>query len=371
MSVPARTRKFHRTDISRTEKSIGGFIIILLIAIGLSIAIKGRAYDPSKYTGSTEALEFTREAVVGIAATLKNEADLRASELAGVAEPVGAAKSSELPAFISGLSPMGPTENYVPDTLYEKINGRAPAYLEYNFQELTSRSYIIDGTPGEFLDVYLFRMDSPLNAFGIFSAERDDSGKPLAFVADGYESEMGYFLRRGDIYVQTVASSTNPEIMALARSYTEALVDYLPANDSGMEGRSYLPAENQIPGSLTYINDNAYGQASLSAVFEARYDFAGQELTYFVKSCADPTEASAVWESVLGFYNSYGSDQATTESEDATLFSANLFGQWASLYKLDNIVAGVINSPELETANEFVQVQLSTASAEEEEEFEY
>ena len=80
---------------------------------------------------------------------------------------------------------MSPTETYVPDTLYEKINGRAPAYMEYNFQELISRSYVIDSIPGEFLDVYLFRMDSPLNAFGIFSAERDDTGTQLAFVSDG------------------------------------------------------------------------------------------------------------------------------------------------------------------------------------------
>lgn len=371
MSVSARTRKFHRTDISRTEKSIGGFIIVLLVAIGLTIALKGRAYDPSKYTGSMEALEFTREAVVGIAATLKNETDLRASELAGVAAPAGGAQPKELPAFISGLSPMGPTENYVPDTLYEKINGRAPAYMEYNFQQLTSRSYTIDAIPGEFIDIYLFRMDSPLNAFGIFSAERDDSGTQLAFVADGYESEMGYFLRHGDIYVQTVASSTQPEVMQLAKSYTEALVKSLPANDSGMEGRNYLPTENQITGSLTYINDNAYGQASLSAVFEAKYDFGGQELTYFVKSCADPAEASKIWESVLGFYSSYGSEQATTTEEGTTFFSANLFGQWASLYKSGSILAGVINSPELQPANDFIQLQLPGSTAADEEEFEY
>jgi hypothetical protein len=324
------------------------------------------------FTGSTEALEFTREAVVGIAATMKNEVDLRASELVGAAEPAGGSQSSELSAFISGLSPMGPTEIYIPDTLYEKINGRAPAYMEYNFQELTSRSYIMDSLPGEFLDVYLFRMDSPLNAFGIFSAERDDTGTQLAFVADGYESEMGYFLRQGDIYVQTVASSTKPEVMAFAKSYTEALADFLPANDTGMEGRNYLPAENQVSGSLTYINDNAYGQASLSSVFEARYNFAGQELTYFAKSCADPAEAGEVWDAVLGFYTSYGSDQTTSTSGEATLFTANMFGQWASLYKSGNIVAGVINAAELAPANEFIQLQIGAGSDEESlDDFEY
>lgn len=365
MSVSAKSRKFHRTDIGGTEKSIGGLIIVLLVAIGVTIAIKGKSYDPSIYTGNTEALEFTREAVVGVAATLKGEAELGASEMAGMASPAASAGSGELSAFISGLSPMGPTEHYIPDTLYEKINGRAPAYLEYNFEELTSRSYTIDASPGEFLDIYLFRMDSPLNAFGIFSAERDDTGAPLEFVADGYESEMGYFLRHADIYVQTVASSTRPEVMNIARAYTKALVEFLPANDSGMEGRNFLPAENQIPGSLTYINDNAYGQASLSSVFEARYAAAGKELTYFVKNCTNAAEAKEIWQAVTGFYDNYGSDQSTASFAGATTFSANMFGQWTSIYMKDNVIAGVINADELQAATDFVKGQLSAAGDEE------
>ncbi len=365
VSVSAKSRKFYRTDISRKEQTIGGFIILILIGIGITISIKGLSFDPSKYTGDDAALEFTREAVVGIAATLKNEVDLRASEQTGFGgAPAAAAASGELSSFLNDLSAMGPTEHYIPDTLYEKINGRAPAYLEYNFSELTTRSFIIESAAGEFLDIYLFRMDSPLNAFGIFSAERDDSGAPLEFVDDGYESEMGYFLRRGDIYVQTLASSTKPEVMSLALAYTKALVQSLPADDSGMEGRSFLPAEAQIPGSLTYINDNAYGQAALSSVFEARYQAGDQELTYFVKSCADGSEAKEIFGSVTEFYNNYGSEQVTSTSGSATLFSANMFGQWANIYQKDNIIAGVINASDLQAAADFVNAQISAADSE-------
>ncbi|MGC9450331.1 MAG: hypothetical protein ACP5I4_02695, partial [Oceanipulchritudo sp.] len=86
----ARKRDFYRTDISLKEKTIGGMILILLAGIGIGIHLKGRAYDPAKYTGSVEALESTRQAVEGKAATLRNEADLRAYEGAGtVAGPAG------------------------------------------------------------------------------------------------------------------------------------------------------------------------------------------------------------------------------------------------------------------------------------------
>ena len=66
----------HRTSIGSIEKGIGALIVLSLVVIGGSIAIKGQRYDPSRYTGDAEALEFTREAVTGIAATLGAEGDL-------------------------------------------------------------------------------------------------------------------------------------------------------------------------------------------------------------------------------------------------------------------------------------------------------
>jgi hypothetical protein len=354
----------HRTSIGSLEKGIGAVIVLFLIAVGVTIAIKGQRYDPSRYTGDAEALEFTREAVTGIAATLGAEGDL--GEGSTVESPsTGSTSAGQILPFISGLEAMGPTERYNADTLYEKINGRAPAYLEYNFQELTCRSFSLSSAAGEYIDVYLFKMDTPLNAFGIFSAERDSSGAQLEFVADGYASEMGYFLRQGKVYVQTLASSTSPVVMKMAKSFTAALVKALPADDSGMEGKASLPTENQVPGSLLFINDNAYGQASLSAVFEARYLVNGKELTYFAKSCEDSAGAITIWNEIKGFYSRYGSGMEMQDIEGIQVFSADMFGQWVTIYVKDNLVAGIINAPEQEAAQAFVAGQLESASREE------
>ena len=208
-------------------------------------------------------------------------------------------------------------------------------------------------------------MDSPLNAFGIFSAERDNSGGPLDFIADGYESEMGYFLRQGDVYVQTLASSTTPLVMKLAWEYTLRLTNFLPADDTGMEGRSYLPDEGQVPGSLTYINDNAYGQSALNAVFEARYSVNGVELTYFVKNCADKSEAASVWGSVKSFYEKYGSGLESFSVGPAKGFAADMFDQWAAIFANGSIVAGVMNAPTREAAMAYVEARLAEAESEE------
>ena len=64
---------------------------------------------------------------------------------------------SPLSAF-EGVTPLGQEERYSPDTLYEKINGRAPTYPAFNFQELRSRSFSIPGAAGHSVGAYLYRM---------------------------------------------------------------------------------------------------------------------------------------------------------------------------------------------------------------------
>jgi len=362
VSQTVNKRDFYRTKIGRTEKVIGGFILLLLIGIGFGIARKGHDFDQTRYTGDIEALEFTRNPVEGKAATLRNESDLRASEsfVSGDKE-TGSSFLTILPP-VDGLLPMGETEVYSVDTLYEKINGRAPAYFEYNFQELTSQSFSHQTAEGEFVDIYLFEMDSPLNAFGIFSAERDASSPPLNFVADGYNSGTGTFMRLGNVYVQVLASSFDPAIMQSAEFLTRRLVEELPEDDSGMEGRMLLPSENQVAGSLTYINENAYGQSVLKGVFEARYQANGEELTCFAQDSADAGIARGNWEALLDFYVRYGSLDDTFETGDANVFVAEVFGQWNVVYTRDNTVVGVVNAAGKEVAVAFVTALLEEDS---------
>lgn len=363
MAQSANIRAFRRTEISPREQIIGGGILLLLVAVGAGIAIKGTRYDPATYTGDVGALESTRQAVEGKAATLRNEVDLRSYEQGGVATgAAAAATATAIPALVETLVPMGPTEHYTEETLFEKINGRAPAYFEYNFQELNSRSFTIEGVPGEYLDVYLFRMDTPLNAFGIFSAERDPTAAAVDFTMDGYRSEMGYFLRAGDVYAQILASSTTPAVMDKAEAFARELTGFLPESTAGMEGRLLLPAENQIPGSLTFINDNAYGQAVLTEVFEAQYAVDGNTFTLFAQTTPDAASAQSNWETLKAFYSNYGSVESTETIGEARLFVGDMFGEWSIIYTRDNAVSGIMNTTDKEAALEYLLSQLPSES---------
>lgn len=369
MPQSVNKRDFYRTDISLLEKSIGGGILLILVILGIGLVYKGRSYDATLYTGDPEALESTRVAVEGKAATVRGAGDLRAYEMAGSGQSVTTTTGKELATAVAGLSPLGPTEIYNEATLFEKINGRAPAYFQFNFQELISRSFLVEGTAGDFIDAYLFRMDSPINAFGIFSIERSEAGATLDFIADGYRSGMGYFMRQGTTYVQVITSSSDPAIMTLAESLSKELAASLPENNAGLEGRFLLPAEGQIPGSLTYISEDAYGQSALSGIFEAKYESGGQELTLFGMNAPTAEEASGTWEAVRDFYGKFGSLEEAPAIGDAEVFVAESFGQWNIILTSGQTVAGVVNANDRDLAVNFLQTHFGTAEAESEEEY--
>jgi hypothetical protein len=244
---PSGNRKtFVRAEVPRRERVSSVVIVVLLGVIGGAIWYKGRHYDANRFVVRTEALKSTAAAIEGKSGTVRTadagletvSPNAKAPTAAATedysasgegtggyteatAAPAPPVKGEPLEIKLGGLKPMSDTEFYGPDNLFEKIDGRAPAYLSFNFQQLRCRSFSIAGTAGSFVDVYEYRFDTPVNAFGMFSLERDPKGKALAFAADGYASEISYFFRQGAHYVQVFASDQNAKTIALAKAVAE------------------------------------------------------------------------------------------------------------------------------------------------------
>jgi hypothetical protein len=371
---PTGNRKtFRRTRVSRVERVAGAAIVVLLGVIGVAIAIKGRHYDPNRFTLRTSALQSTVAEVKGKSGTAGG-ADV-ASGMAGSPDPAQAggenesAGGHELPAAapgreplevkLDGLRPMGDTEFYNAENLFEKIDGRAPAYLNFNFQQLRCRSFTVAGAAGSFVDVYEYRFDTPANAFGMFALERDPKGGPLDFAPDGYASGMGFFFRQGNCYVQVTASDQNPGTLGWAKAAAENRAKSLPADDAGLAARRRLPATGLDPASVEFVQDSAQGLAFLKNVFQARYDFAGKKLPFFMMVTSAP-DAAAAWKAYLDFAGQFGGQvTALPDMNGARVFASKNFGSWKVIYQREGELGGAYDAGDLDTARQFVEKYLA------------
>jgi hypothetical protein len=370
-------KQFVRTKVSPAERISSIVIIILLAAIGIAIAIKGKHFDPNLFAVRADSLKSTAVAVEGKAGTARSTPEIKPPAEKVVAEkPVtgeessaqgGAEHSAETPKpvvkgepmeiALDGLKPMSPTEFYSADNLFEKIDGRAPAYQNFNVQQLRSRSFNVVAAAGSYVDVYEYKFDSPVDAFGMFALERDPKGLPLDFAADGYSGEMGYFYRQGAVYVQIIASDVKPATMALAKAIAQNRMKELPADDRGLAGRRKLPAAGMIADSVSFVPENAQGQAAFKDVFQAKYNFDGAELPYFIM-VATPDDAAKAWKSFQDFCARFGNAENLSDVSGGKIFSAQVFGKWKVVYQRDGELGGVFDAADEAKAQAFIEKYL-------------
>jgi len=380
-------KQFVRTRVSAAERAAAAVILVLLVAIGLTIRQKGRTFDPNLYAVRADSLKSTAAAVSGKAGTVptapaapaampiaetkpKPDAESPAAATgegaaeggsegggAPAAAPQSALKNEPLEISLPGSKPMGDTEFYTADNLFEKIDGRAPAYQNYNVQQLRCRSFGVTAAASSFVDVYEYRFDNPVDAFGMFSLERDPKGEALDFAPDGYSGALGYFFRQGAVYIQVIASDTKPATAALSKALAQNRAKTIPVDDSGLAGRRRLPADGLMADSISFVPENAQGQAALKNVFQAHYKFNGSELPFFVMVGA-PDEAAKAWKSFQDFCARFGKTDNLPDLNGGKLFRAQLFGKWKVIYQREGEVGGAFDAADADQARAFVEKYL-------------
>jgi hypothetical protein len=373
-------KEFVRSNVPLAESVASAIILLLLVASGFAIWHKGKVFDPNLYSVRTDALKSTALAVEGKNGTAPSAAvpdaptsaepqKIAAENATGEAAapdagaegssdaPKPAAKGEPLEISLTGTKPMGDTEFYTADSLYEKIDGRAPAYQSFNVVALRCRSFAVNAAPGSYVDVYEYRFDNPVDAFGMFALERDPKGKPLTIVPDGYAADMGYFFRQGAVYVQIIASDMKPETLAKAKSIADIRAKDLPVDDKGLAGRKKLPADGMIADSVAYVPENAQGQSALKEVFQAKYKFDGAEIPFFVMvTSAD--EAAKAWQSFQDFCGKFGTVENLPDVSGAKIFRAQVFGKWKVVYQRDGELGGAFDAADSEQARAFIEKYL-------------
>ena len=374
---PPNRSQFVRTEIPRTERIATVLCLALLAAIGVAIFIKGKHFDPNRFALRTDALKSTTENVEGKSSTLRGEAaqargvvqtatistetatDSHGDATAS-AKPTTApaAKGEQLVMTVAGIKPMGDTEFYTADTLYEKIDGRAPAYIGFSFLNLRTRSFEILGAAGSFVDVYEFHFDTPINAFGMFALERDPKAAALDFAPDGYAGGLGFYFRQGACYVQIIASDTKEKTIAIAKAVAQDRAKSLPADNTGLDARRRLPATGLDPASVQFVQENALGQEFLKNIFQATYDFGGKKLPFFIM-VTTPDEAAAAWKSFQEFSGKFGGTiTPLPDASGAKMFSAENSGSWRVIFQRNGELGGVVDAEDVAKAREFVEKYL-------------
>jgi hypothetical protein len=179
--------------------------------------------------------------------------------------PAAAADSEKTLLPPSGFSPgwilEGPIKNYSPDDLFEYINGEAELYLQHGFQDLVSGFYLNERNEKQGLSADVYRLASPLEAFGIYSRYRGKGVRIVAVGMEGFVSDAQTMFCQGRYFVQLNASGTTNLPAGVFLALARGISANLPDPPEPIRELEWLKITGFIPGSEKYVPAGVLGYA--------------------------------------------------------------------------------------------------------------
>lgn len=253
--------------------------------------------------------------------------------------------SPELSALVPKLSAWSLSEaprSYFPDNLFEYIDGAAESYLGYDFRELLVADLQKKGTEAT-LTLEIYDMGLPLNAFGIFAAERYPENEVAAVGDLGYvEGEALNFLA-GRFYVKMLAFGLGAATGSTLGEAGAQVAGAIKAGGGLPALVRAFPKDDLVARSEKYIKKNFMGYEFLHDGYVATYKSGGREIEgFFVDGGSD----KAAEDMLTRLLAALAADGQSVEKLAPGFHVRNRYGQHLYIGRVRGILCGAMRVPD-------------------------
>lgn len=228
--------------------------------------------------------------------------------------------SSLLP---EGYEELTEIELYEPDTLYEKINGKAPLYLDAGFVKLTTQRFVSQTDEKLVMELYMFDMATARNAFSVYSVQKRDDVENLPDMGFAYKTSNAFYLVHGQYYIELLGFTESQELLGAMGQVAKNI--FTAVRVRGEKDKSEIeqfPQDDLVKGSIKLYLNNAFGYEGLTDTFTAMYEVNGEPVTAFLSKRANTKEAEAIAKSYVDFLIENGAKpkKALNENLEGNVF---------------------------------------------------
>lgn len=197
-------------------------------------------------------------------------------------------------------APSSPSETYLKESLYGYIDGGAELVLPYGFEEAAVGRYTPAGGGGREITVEVYRTATALDAFGLFSVQRDgrEDISP-ALSSSHWLSPEQASLAKGPYYVNLVGFETSAADMEAMLKAVEARIPgpaaaaldarfaVLPSEGRAPRSERFLKGEGAARAETQFFSEPAWGFGRGATAVSARYA-AGEAKLIVILAAVDP-----------------------------------------------------------------------------------
>jgi hypothetical protein len=183
-----------------------------------------------------------------------------------------------------------PVQFFVPDNLWEYIDGAADLYLEYGFQAVVAAEYLTADSSRS-LTVEVYRMADPLCGFGIFAAERSPEDSIVAVGVQGRLGENTLHFWKGPFYVKLTSFDVEEDVPAVLTHVGQLIAGRIAGEFALPRLFACFPEEGRVPHSERYIPRHFLGQAFLHDAYRVDYRHGAVGCQLFVTAADSGAQA--------------------------------------------------------------------------------
>jgi len=250
-------------------------------------------------------------------------------------------------------------EYYTEENLWDYMNGGAPGYLAYGFEEMvTMQVKNLKNHIEVSIDIY--DMGNHLNAFGIYSVERVPDGRDLDFGADSYQYNTTLCFWQDKYYVKLMSYDMKPETAQSLSSLATLITQKMPKKGEPPYLFSIFPVEGRLKKSERYIKCDVLGQAYFTGGYSVEYDNDSNQYKIFLIRNKDPLETKQNFHKYLDFIKTIGqiTDENIKIGEQAFAGIHNFYGRVLFARKGLYII-GVVNFDNKNSAQNIINLMFS------------
>lgn len=183
---------------------------------------------------------------------------------------------------LPGWTAVGSVEVFDRDNLYDLVNGQAESFFAYGFEQVAVQVY--DSKEGATLDVEIWRVETPADAYGLFSASLaggpapvgndgdTDPGRRVAFWQNRYFVTARARQKVPDDTLQAFAQSISEALPPSSSEERPALLDRLPSEGLAARSALFFHQEISIQDRLWLGGQNPLGLSPGTEGVLAQYD---------------------------------------------------------------------------------------------------
>ena len=212
--------------------------------------------------------------------------------------------------------------SYATDTLFDHINGEAELYFPYGFEVLASATYIYKDDPQLAVVADVYRMGSPLDAFGIYSNYRKTDATFVAIGAEGFISSSQLMYYQDRYFVRLQASGTTSIGKEIFLAYGRAVSRNLPPGKGLPRELEVMRIQGVIPKSERYIAKSLLGYAFFHRGVIADAILDGERVQIFMAPEDSQDTARKSFDQYSSYLKAEGRDIRFTDTPDRISVSA-------------------------------------------------